>query len=126
MFIPYNPNPFGRSTSDCVVRAITKLLDLDWDTVFIKLSAFALLRKDNMEKGHVWGDFLRLNGYRRHLIPDTCPYCYTVKDFCRDHPRGTYLLRIDTVGSQHVVTCVDGNYYDTWDSGDEVVDYYYD
>ena len=125
MFVFYNPNPLRRSTSDCVVRAVSKLMNLDWDTTFIKLSFMALMKKDNLEKGHVWGDFLRLNGYRKHFIPSTCPYCYTVKDFCYDHPRGRYLLRIDGVDSGHVVTVIDGDYYDTWDSGDEVVEYYY-
>ena len=125
MFVYYNPNPFRRSTSDCVTRAISKLMNLDWDTTFINLSVMALRKKDNLEKNHVWGDFLKLNGYRRHLVPDMCPECYTVKDFCRDHPYGRYLLRIDGLTDGHVVTCIDGDYFDTWDSGDEVVDYYY-
>lgn len=126
MFVYYNPNPRHRSTSDCVVRAITKLMDEDWDTVFIKLSVAALRKKDNLEKNHVWGEFLLLNGYRKHFIPDMCPFCYTVEDFCRDHPRGKYLLRIDGLKDGHVVTVVDGDYYDTWDSGGEVVEYYYE
>lgn len=126
MYIPYNPNPAGRSTSDCVTRAISKLMDLDWDTAFLKLSLMAYAKKDNLEKKHVWGDFLRLNGYVKHHIPDMCPECYTVKDFCYDHPYGRYLLRIDDPYGRHVVTVVDGDYYDSWDSGNEVVEYYYD
>ena len=54
-------------------------------------------------------------------MPNMCPPCYTVKDFCKDHPVGTYIL---ATGS-HVVTVVDGNYYDTWDSGTEVPIYYW-
>lgn len=126
MFIYYNPNPAGRSTSDCVVRAISKLTGLDWDTVFLKLSLIAFAKKDNLEKNHVWGDYLTLNGYRRHFVPNKCPACYTVKDFCREHPKGKYLLRIDGLRDGHVVTVIDGDYYDTWDSGNEVVDYYYE
>lgn len=125
MYMPYNPNPFRRSTSDCVVRAITKLMDLDWDTVFLRLSLMAYAKKDNLEKNHVWGDFLTLNGYRKFFIPNMCPDCYTVIDFCNDHPIGRYLLRIDGLKDGHVVAVVDGDYYDTWDSGDEVVEYYY-
>lgn len=125
MFVPYNPNPMRRSTSDCVVRAISKLMGTDWDTTFIRLSIMALRKKDNLEKNHVWGDFLKLNGYRREFVPDMCPNCYTVKDFCLEHPKGKFLLRIDGLRDGHVVTAIDGDYYDTWDSGDEVVDYFY-
>ena len=125
MYIFYNPNPFRRSTSDCVVRAITKLTGEDWDTVFLRLSLMAYAKKDNLEKKHVWGTYLKRNGYKSYFIPDTCPDCYTVIDFCNDHPVGVYLLRIDGLTDGHVVAVVDGDYYDTWDSGDEVVDYYY-
>lgn len=125
MFIPYNPNPYGRSTTDCVVRAISKLTGEDWNTTFLRLSLMAYAKKDNLEKNHVWGDFLYIHGYRKHFIPDMCPNCYTVKDFCEDHPYGAYLLRIDGLTDGHVVCVIDGDYYDTWDSGEEVVEYYY-
>lgn len=125
MYIYYNPNPFRRSTSDCVVRAISKITDSDWDSTFIRLSLMAFEKKDNLEKNHVWGMYLYRHGFRRRLIPDMCPNCYTVIDFCTDHPYGKYLLRIDGLTDGHVVAVVDGDYYDSWDSGDEVVDYYY-
>lgn len=126
MYIYYNPNPFKRATSDCVTRAIAKFFDLDWDTAFLKLSLMAYAKKDNLEKNHVWGDLLTLNGYRRHFVPNMCPNCYTVKDFCEQHPKGRYLLKLDDFIAGHVVTVIDGDYYDSWDSGEEIVDYYYD
>ena len=46
----------------------------------------------------------------------------TVEEFCRDHPQGTYILAIDG----HVVCAVDGDYLDTWDSGEEVPMYYWE
>ena len=125
MYVYFNPNPARRVTSDCVIRAVCKLMDIDWDTAFLKLSYIAFIKKDSIEKGHVWGDFLKLNGYRRGHIPDSCPDCYTVENFCVDHPKGRYLLRIDGMVSGHVVTVVDGDYYDTWESGGETVEYFY-
>lgn len=32
MYVPYNPNPCGLSTGDCTVRAISKALDISWDS----------------------------------------------------------------------------------------------
>ncbi len=54
-------------------------------------------------------------------VPDTCPHCYTIRDFAYDHPFGTYLVGT----GKHVVTIIDGNYYDTWDSGGEIPIYYW-
>ena len=69
----------------------------------------------------VWSEYLFNNGYRRTQLPNTCPDCYIVKDFCHDFSIGRYLLALDG----HVVAVVDGNYYDTWDSGNETVLYYW-
>lgn len=79
------------------------------------------------EANHVWASYLRSEGFRRYSIPDTCPVCYTVKDFCVDHPYGTYLLVIVNhgIGGGHVVAVCDGNYYDVWDSGNEIPTYYW-
>lgn len=125
MYIYYNPNPFRRSTSDCVVRAISKITDSDWDSTFIKLSLIAFAKKDNLEKSHVWGSYLKRLGFKRFFVPDTCPDCYTVSDFAYDNPIGSFLIRIDGLSDGHVVAVIDGNWYDSWDSGNEVVDYIY-
>jgi hypothetical protein len=69
----------------------------------------------------VWGEYLYKQGFRKGAIPDTCPNCYTVRAFCADNPIGTFLL---ATGS-HVIAVIDGNYYDTWDSGNEVPIYYW-
>ena len=46
---------------------------------------------------------------------------YTVRDFCEDNPLGTFVLAIH----EHVVCVVDGDYYDSWDSGGEIPIYYW-
>ena len=69
----------------------------------------------------VWGAYLRHQSFRRYIIPNECPDCYTVSDFCCDYPKGVYVLATGT----HVVTVIDGEYYDTWDSGNEVPIYYF-
>ena len=117
----YNPNPKERFVGDCAVRAITKLLDKDWDEVYVAIVVQGYIRKDMPSGNSVWGAYLKKHGYVKRLLPDTCPDCYTVIDFCYDHPYGKYLLVLDG----HVVTVVDGDYYDTWNSGNEIPDYYW-
>lgn len=120
-FIFYNPNPEHRFVGDCTIRAICRLLDMDWDTAYTNTVFQGFIRKDMPSGNKTWGQFLLKKGYKRYFIPDEYLYCYTVQDFCIDHPVGRYLLVLD----EHVVTVVDGNYYDTWDSGRENPIYYW-
>lgn len=76
---------------------------------------------DMPSANRVWESWLAEEGYTRKLIPNTCPNCYTVRDFCLEHPTGKYLLAT----GEHVVTVENGDYYDTWDSGDEQPIYYW-
>ena len=56
------------------------------------------------------------------MISSICPQCVTVSQFAKDHPKGRYVL-----ATQNHVVCVDsGNYFDSWDSGDEIVLYFFE
>jgi hypothetical protein len=103
------------------VRAISKAIGKPWDDTYICLAVQGFKMKDMPSSNRVWGEFLYANGCRRFIIPDSCPNCYTIKDFCEDHKDGKYILATGT----HVVCVADGNYYDSWDSGDEVPIYYW-
>lgn len=116
MYREYNPNPSKKKTDDCTIRALCKALSLDWETAFVKMSSYALRNHDMMHKNYVWGAILEDYGFKRVPLPNTCPACYTVREFARDNPRGTFVLG---TGS-HVVTVVDGDWYDMWDSGSAV------
>lgn len=121
MWKEYNPNPTGRRVGDCAIRAVSKALNTDWET------AYALITKNGYEMGDmpssnsVWGAVLRQNGFYRAAIPNKCPDCYTAEDFCNDHPNGVYVLGFGT----HVATVVDGDIYDSWDSSQEIPQYYW-
>lgn len=121
MYIYYNPNPEKRATGDCIIRAISKLTDKDWERTYLGICLQGLLLHDMPEQNYVWSEYLYHQGYIRDVIPNTCPNCYTVKDFCIDNPKGSFLLAIQ----DHVVAVIDGNYYDAWDSGNEVPLYYW-
>lgn len=121
MFIEYNPNPSRKLVDDCVIRAICKLTGQSWDAVYTELMILGMQFHDWPVKNYIWGRYLKDLGFDRTALPDTCPDCYTVKDFCKDYPYGDYILALDG----HVVAVSNGDYYDTWDSGDEVPLYYW-
>lgn len=120
-WIKYNPNPVGNRVEDCVQRAISAALGVDWDTASDIVHGAAKAMGLPEHSDAVWGAVLRKNGFYRAIVPNTCPDCYTVRDFCRDHPRGIFALKTDG----HVVTAIDGRVYDTWDSRDEPVIFYW-
>jgi len=116
MYIQYNANPYKRRTSDCTIRAISLLTGKSWDEIYIEIFNWGFFLKDMPPMNRLWGSYLRYNGFRKYYLPDTCPDCYTIRQFCLDHPVGKFIVGTGT----HVVAVLDGNYYDTWDSGDEV------
>ena len=121
MWINYNPNPVARMVDDCAVRAISKALDTDWEQAHILLDINAINMGDMPHANSVWGSVLRQNGFYKKAIPDTCPDCYTAAEFCEDNPTGVYVLSCNG----HVMTVVDGNIYDAWDSSSCIPQYYW-
>ena len=121
MWVEYNPSPVGARVGDCSVRAIAKALGVDWERAYVLIAVNGFQMGDVMSSNNVWGSVLRQHGFKRYNIPNKCPDCYTISDFCAEHPRGLYVLGTGT----HVVTAIDGNYYDSWDSGNEIPIYYW-
>lgn len=117
-----NLNPEKHDTQDCTIRAISLFLNKDWDDVYLNVAAEGLKQKRMPSSDSVWGAYLELEGCMAYRIPHECPYCYSVKEFANEHKRGTYLLKVEG----HVVCVINGYYYDTWDSGNEIVLYYWE
>lgn len=117
----YNPNPHNKSTGDCVIRAITKVIGADWDTVYVLICAEGFLLKELPPTDNVWRSFLSKNGFHRYMVQDAVIDGYTVKQFCKENPEGTFLLFV----GEHVIAVIDGDYYDTWDSGDEIPSFFW-
>ncbi len=114
-FVFENPNPRHVLVGDCVVRALAIATKKSWEQVFTELSVYGFMSCDMPSSNAVWGQYLSDLGFERDVVYDSCPAC-TVRDFSDRNRRGTYILG---TGS-HVVCVIDGNYHDTWDSGDEV------
>lgn len=121
MWVYYNPNPTGKRVGDCSIRAVTKATGDDWDTAYCGITLKGYEEKNMPSSNAVWGSYLRKKGFKRQMIPDECPDCYTVEQFCKDHPKGMFVVAVQN----HVLTVVDGDYYDAWDSGNEIPIFYY-
>ena len=120
-FIFYNENPDDLRVGDCVVRAIAKVEGMSWYDTYIDITSQGMEMSDMPDSNRVWMKYLKDIGYKLTLLPNDCPNCYSIKDFCTDYPEGRYLV---ATGS-HIVAVINGNYYDTWDSGNEIPIYYF-
>ena len=69
----------------------------------------------------LWEMYLKRNGFEKFLLPDACPECVTVREFCKRYPDGTYVIGTGT----HAVAVISGNYIDAWDSGGETPTYFF-
>lgn len=121
-YIYYNPNPFKLSVGDCTIRAISCALNQSWKETYMGLVNQGYHMYDMPSANRVWGQYLKNNGFKKYQLPDTCPECYTIRDFCYDFPYGTYVVGT----GEHVVCVYNGNYYDSWDSGNEIPIYYFE
>ena len=121
MYVYKNPNPVARRVTDCAVRAVALALGKDWETTYLMIALRGMTMGDMMDINDVWGSVLRSSGFYKESLDATCPECYTVAEFCRDHPRGVFVL----LTHKHVVTAIDGDWMDIFDSGDEVVESYW-
>lgn len=116
----YQPNKkdIKDEYGDCVIRAFCKAEGKEWLQVFDELIPFARETQTMPNNKPAYEKYLAAMGYKwvglkaekgkKRLTPET---------FCRKYKTGTYILRV----SNHLVTIVDGYYYDTWESGDKGV-----
>ena len=121
MWVRCNPNPLGKQTSDCVVRAIAIATQRSWRGVYRDLCEVGEIECEMPSANSVWGLYLTGCGFEQFLLPESCPQCITVRAFCEKYPEGIYVIGTGT----HAVAVIDGDYYDAWDSGNEVPSYFW-
>lgn len=127
LFEYYQPNDkdLKDKYGDCTIRALSKALEVSWLEAFdlmIPLCREAQVANifgapSNIEReivcklGFTYTGVSNKKGTKRP----------TVWQFAKDHPKGHYILNV----ANHEVACVDGKYFDTWDSGDKSLYGYY-
>lgn len=114
LFQKYNANPKNKRVGDCVVRAISTAINEPWDTVFMDLCEVGFDLKSMPNDKDTYSEYLNRKGFSNITIKVTKGSKRpTVQSFAQDNPNGTFVLSV----ANHLVTVVDGKYYDTWDSG---------
>lgn len=114
----YNPNPQSRNIGDCTLRSYCAAFGITWDKAFDIASKIA---KDNASMIQYVSDKVLTEHfgctldeeYKKVKAKDRI----TVNTFAMTHPYGTYILHV----RQHQVTVKNGEYWDSWDSGDKKV-----
>lgn len=110
----YNPNPSKKETGDCVVRALCKATDKDWDAIYKELFELGFELKVMPNSDEAWKEYVKRNGFIHHKISNKKGSKRpTVASFAKEHKEGTFVLNV----ANHIVTVKDGYYFDTWDCG---------
>lgn len=121
-YIFFNSNPeYVSNVDDCTINAICVALNMKWEDAYMDLCLTGLELHRMPSSKVVWHEYLKRHGFQKYVLPDICPSCYTVKSFTIDYPIGIYLLALEN----HVIAVVDGDYYDTVDTGSEVPIFYW-
>lgn len=99
---------------DCVVRALTKVMNKTWLEVFNELIPYAIKIQCMPNSRTCYESYLKDNGFEYHGISNKKGSKRpTVESFAKEHKDGIFLLNV----AKHCVSVIDGIYYDTWDSG---------
>ena len=119
----YNPNPIGNETGDCIIRALCKITDQDWLSIYDdlcklgreKYTPFTCLEIQDYI-------FTKYFFFKKHkVIRQKGKKALNVETFCKEHPTGKYILRL----AHHVIAVVDGKYYDIYPCWDKKTVYTY-
>jgi len=127
-YVYYQPNEkdLKDKYGDCQVRALSKALGISWLEAFDltipicrEVQTYTIfggscdIGKHNLAKlGFEYHGVSNKRGAKRP----------TVDSFAKEHPEGSFILKV----AHHVVACVGGKYYDTWDCGDCCLYGYYE
>ena len=118
-YVYLSNNPCKKLVGDCVIRAVSIVLNQTWQETYIDLCIIGYEMCDLPSSNAVWSAYLRDKGFKRHAI--LFPYDYTINDFCVDFTQGMYVVCTGT----HTVAVIDGVAYDSWPSGEESPQFYF-
>lgn len=90
MYKYYNANPLNQNVADCTVRAISVAEGKTWDETYEELSKLA------QNEGILIDDVDFIENYLDKRYRRQCHYSKTVGEFVEEHPRGVYLVTMQS------------------------------
>lgn len=121
-FIKYNHNPKGRSTSDCVVRAIAKALDMEWKDVLLDLTNLGVGKGYTFHDRRVYGEYLTQHGFVKQKQPRKWDNTkYKLGELGELSKSSVILVTI----AKHMTVVVDNIVRDTWDCRGKTISNYW-
>lgn len=116
MFKYLNVNPEGKAIGDCVIRAISLALGIDYsDAIESLLKNSEYFNCDLLVK-ECYGNMLDDLGFKKYYGMGR-----TVKEVAEDFYRDKLLIRIDG----HLTCSLYGDIYDIWNTSSEIVDVFW-
>lgn len=113
----YNANPLGEIENDCVCRAISRAMRMDYYLVERKLCLIGELFECEELCVCCYAHLLeKVFGLKQRFAGGL-----TVGEIAKMHPNNAVLIRIDG----HLTVCENGRVYDTWDCRNDIADVYW-
>lgn len=113
-----NPNPLKKKTGDCVFRACSVALDLDWDSVFQDLCKIGLELKEPPNMKPAYNELLLCHGFEYLSIKVKKGSKRPTVNQVAKATKNTSLVIVCRLAN-HIVTAKEGTFWDTWDCGDK-------
>lgn len=121
-FIKTNPNPEGKKTGDCVIRAIAIAEKKSWIEVYDALCELGREMSDMPNMKKVYETYLIKNGWVKQKMPKhSNGKRYKLRELADENPKGVFIMGV----VHHIATVIDGDLYDTWDCGRKCVGNYF-
>lgn len=130
----YNANSKQSHVPDCVCRALSLALGVEYDTMRRELLAWMRENEAHSYKTPaVFGSYLeeKYGAKMTKIAVTDGPFwvqdkCITVERFCEEYPSGTYVVVCGKKRfMEHAVAVIDGDYWDNWNSGEYLVHSYW-
>lgn len=104
-----------KNADDCAIRAMMKLTNRDWITCYDELCNLGRKKKRMPNEWKIIEIWLKNHGYIKRSFGKLHKgqRRMTVNEFSKKFDNGYFLLNL----RGHVVACINGFYYDSWDCG---------
>ena len=124
-----NENPYGKITGDCVIRALSTVLNQTWFTTYSELADMGKKSGYSMGSTTLMNKYLKFKGFYKHKQPRNLDNTkLTGEEFCTILQEGDiapYVNVIANIGAGHVTAIINGRINDTWDCSENCIGSYW-